>query len=378
MVRTRKQADAEAQAADPRVPAPIINAASSRPPSAQPKEGGAKKTGSKEMTPKKASPRKPCAGSQSTEDKVNSRSTPSSKKDKITNEDAAREKQIVKEPRMLATKKKPMKRTTEGIVQAPSNRKEKEEVDRAELAKEKGKARSKATRTKRATESDTAENKDALATGESPKKKTTAKKLKKLLPRNAPTDRGSDPDKTETEEDLEQSMEVYEKRKHKQAATKRKAPIIDAGKGQQSAEPPRKKSKRSTASNTATKDDGARDGPVEGMTSGGSPKGTATATKKAAKGPKPQAEPAIGMRRSERISSNLIVSSGEDEGYLGRKPLQTRFRKRMRTPEVSDNKIGLDDNESFNPRFPIDTPKPTKATRRTLNGDNVSTKGEKE
>lgn len=378
MVRTRKQADAEAQVADPTVPAPIVNPAPSTPASAPPEGGRVKEPGSKTMTPKKANPRKPSPESKSEKDKGKNRRAKSGKVNGSTNDDTAQERQFVKTAKMLATKKGRMKKSPETIIEAPSNGREKEDVDTAEIAKKKGETKSKATRTKRAIVRDTAENDDALGAGEPPTKKITARKLKESPPRIVPTNSETDPDKTETEDDLEQKLKAYEKRKHKQAATKRKAPMIDAEEGQQSAEPSKKKTKRSTARNAAAKDDDPNDKPLEGMASGASSRRAAAATKKAAKAPKAQADKAIGTRRSGRISGNLAVSSGGDEGNLGRRPLQTRFKKRVKTPEISSNKIGLDENEIFNPRFPIDAPKPAKATRRTRNGDTSSTKGKKE
>lgn len=330
-----------------------------------------------------------------------------------------------------------MKKPAEGIIEAPSNWNEIQEIEPAELAKKEGKAKPKAMRTKRAIESDTADNdRNTPGTRERPKRRTAAKTPLRSPPRNVPSHSGTDPDETETEEDLEQKMKAYGKRKREQAATKKKSPIADAGEGeqsterpkkktkklaarnaaaeenglndepprdlpsggsfkrvaaatkrkapiadggesQQSAEPPKKKIKRSSARHAASNRDGPHDELLQDMPIGGRPKKAAVAAKKAAKVPKPQAKPEVGTRRSARIIDNPVVSScGAEDGFK-RRSLKTRFQRRAKTPEMPKNNIGLDENEIFSPRFPTEKPKPAKVTKKKRNGDRSSTNGKK-
>ncbi len=444
MVQTRKQADVEAQAAVPAVPASIVDLASSTPASAPPKGGGAKKPSPKKATPrkataKKATVKKPSPDSLSPKYTVKDRSITSGEEYGSNNDGTARDGKVARDTQTPAPKKGLMKKKAEGIIEARSNGddiEDIEDIDLAELAKKKGKAKPKAMRTKRAVESDNAENDDAPGAGERPKKRIKTKKPDNSPPRNVPINSGADPDETEAEEDLDQKMKAYEKRKHKQAATNRKAPSTDAEEGQQSAEPPRKKTKRSAARHAANdedgphdeppegmasdgrikrataatvkkapsinaregpqsaeppkkkakrsaarsaaaEEDGPRDEPPQGMPSGGRSKRAAVATKKPAKGPKPQAKPVVGTRRSARISDNPVVSPHGAEDSTKRRPMKMRFRRRAKTPEMPKNNIGLDENEIFSPRFPTEKPKPAKVVKKTRNGDRVSTNGKK-
>lgn len=390
MVRTRQQADAEVQAADPTLMAPIVNPIPSTPASAPRKEGETKKRGSKKLSgtkattkkanSTKATPKNQSPKSISEEDKVNSRSTSSGKKDHSITDDTAAGL-VAKRPK-TPVKKGQRKETIKEISKPPSKDDEVRDVDTpgAELAKKEGKAKPKASSAERAIENDTAENHGVSAVIHPKELETAAEKPRASSPTNIPTGSEADPDITETEEELEQRIKDYEKRKRKQARTggeadpditeteeeleqriidyeerkrkqapKRKAPIAEVTAVQRSAEPPKKKAKRSAIKTAAAERIDPSDELEKARLSGYSSKKAAAATKKAAKVRKLQTEPTPGTRKSARISGNLDIFSSGDESKPVRRPLKVRFRRRTKTPDIPNNQIGLDENEIFSP-----------------------------
>ncbi len=419
MVRTRRQADAEGQAADPTLMAPTVNPIPSTPASAPRKEEEANELGSKKLTvtkatAKKATSTKATAKNQSSkiksvEDEINSRSTSSGEKDHSIANDTARAGLVAKRPKTPA-KKGQRKKTIKEIIKPPSKENEVRDIETpgAKPTKKEAGAKPKATRTKCAIESDTAEKDGVSAVGHPQGKSPAAKNSKASSPagvppsgeidpditetdedleqrikdyekrkrKQAPTGGEADPDITETEEELEQRIIDYEKRKRKEASKKRKAPIAEVTAGQQSAEPPKKKTKRSAIKTAAAKKVDPNDELEKDRPSGYSSKKAAAATKKAAKLRKLQTEPTPGTRKSARISGNLDIFSSGDESKPVRRPLKVRFRKRTKTPDIPNNQIGLDENEIFSPRFPIDKPKSGKVVKKTHHEDDFPTEGE--
>lgn len=381
MVQTRKQANAEAQAAGPATPAPTVDPAPTTPAAVAPKKGGAKNASPKKATlakviPDKTTPTKATTKNTTSRSRTKDTITTSSNGAESEEGHTAGDGAAAEKPNAPAIKKGRVNKTPQNIIEAPLNRNGSVDVDttHTEPAKTKGKATLKAKRKKRGTGNNTSENDNP--SDEPQRKRATAKAPMKPPSGNRSTDNETDPDGTDKSESYEQNWADYKQRQQNLAAMKRKAPATDPGENHQSAEPPRKKTKRFKTRNAATGKDGTDGEPRKGVPTDGPTKKAAAATKKAAKAPKPRTKHIVGTRRSARISGNPVISSSGDEDVVGR-PLKDRFKKRVKTPEIPDNKIGLDENEIFEPRFPIDGPRPANATMRTRTGGGFSTKGKK-